>query len=307
MYITDQTSKIRTRGKKMPKNYIKTSIVLFLSQGSKSTTEIREYLKAVHHIAESRGVRLHLERLCNEGILEKTVRNGIGTCYFWKKDLESFRKIINMISKNHEIIRDILRERYRSKTIKKKTRYDLNLLKRIHDDSVPFDTVSFWYNTDYAKSFVTNDTIEYFVNMAYKKCSQNISYVKYFSYIGIKPTYNDFRAIFLENNDTDTLRILMRYSPSLVLHIVNLQDSFQTRVDNLDERKDLIFQMIVKDNLMRHYKSHGGGIFPVANIDKILDKKGNSERVDASISYSFYDEGREPLLVIKKKSVQERK
>ena len=163
----------------MPKNYVKTSIVLFIGQDKKLTAEIRDYLKKIHYISEPRGVRLHLEHLCTEHILDKTVQNGIGTHYFWKKDVESFKKIINMFSQNNEMVRDILKQKFALKKIHNKSarQYETNLLQRIKDTSIPFDTTEFWYNTKYTEYFIKNSVLECFINKAYQKCILDSEFV----------------------------------------------------------------------------------------------------------------------------------
>jgi len=293
----------RNRGAKLPKNRVKMEIILLLRDDSKTTSEIRDYLREKYCISESRGIRLHLEHLCQKEILEKDVQNGVGTSYSWKRNTESFRKIINIISENNETVRQILRQ----KNISLQSRYGKELKKRIADIGVPFDATLLWYNTEYAKSFITEDTVKHFIDMAYKKCSHEQLFLSYCRKVGSGPTIELFRLIFLENNDDETLMLLLMYSPSLLKYIANLENNLVERLGNLDQRKDVIFQMVVKDNLVTQYTPHGGGFLPVAEIKKITDKKGKMQRVEAKISYSFYPEHSNPLGFVKPKKVKMRR
>ena len=270
-------------------------IVLLLRDCPKTTTEIREYLKEKYGITEPRGIRLHLEQLCQKDILEKDVQNGIGTNYFWKKNPDSFGKIINIISSNNETIRQILKY----KKFSAKSRYGMQLKERLADTKILFDATSIWYNTEYTKSFITEDTLRYFIDMAYQKCTNDKLFMNYCKRAGSNPTTDLFRLIFLENNDNETLLLLMKYSPSLVKYIVSLEENCMKRLRNIDQRKDVIFQMIIKDNMMTHYTPHGGGFLPVADIKKITDNKGEMQSVEAKISYSFYPEHSNPLGFLK--------
>ena len=270
-------------------------IVLLLRDCPKTTTEIREYLKEKYGITEPRGIRLHLEHLCQKDILEKDVQNGIGTSYFWKKNLDSFGKVINMISENSKTIRQILKGRKFSLSAV----HDTELKKRLEDTSTAFDATEFWYNTEYTKSFITEETLQHFIDIAYQKCSNEKLFVNYCKKVESRPTLELFRLIFLENNDNETLLLLMRYSPSLVKYIVNLEENCMKRLGSLDQRKDAIFQMVIKDNMMTHYTPHGGGFIPVSDIKKITDKKGKMQSVEANISYLFYPEHGNPLGFLK--------
>jgi len=289
----------RNRGAKLPKNRVKMEIILLLRDGSKTTSEIRDYLREKYCISESRGIRLHLEHLCQKEILEKDVQNGVGTNYFWKRNPDSFRKIINTISDNNETVREILKH----KKINLQSRYNIELKKRMAD-KVSFDATSLWYNTEYAKLFITETTLEYFIDVAYQKCNHEQLFLNYCKSVESSSTLELFRLVFLENNDNETLLLLMRYSPSLVQYIVNLEENCMKRLGSLDQRKDLIFQMIVKYNLMSYYTPHGGGLFPVADIKKITDRKGKIQRVDAKISYSFYPEHGDQIGFLKPKKVK---
>ena len=64
----------RGRGGKLPNNFVKTAILIYLTDWQRSASEIRDYLKLVHNIKEPRGVRLHLAKLYDEGYLEKKGR-----------------------------------------------------------------------------------------------------------------------------------------------------------------------------------------------------------------------------------------
>lgn len=299
MYITNQIlqSRIkRTRGKRLKNNYTKISIVLFVGIGKKSTTEIREYLKIVHQIAEPHGVKQHLNYLYGEEILDKITQIGIGTCYFWKKEKESFRKIINMISNNSEMVRKILRQKLAAKKIRNRPvkLYEINLLRRIKDETTPFDTTEFWYNTNYTESFITNSTLKYFLDQACQRCIIDPVFVEYFESKKMKASKKMFDIILLENYDYQTLLTLMRYSPSLVLYLVNLDVKYKERITNMDERKDLIFQMVLRDYLDGN-NPIGGGFYPIPSIEKRFDGNGEFEGVDVKTSISFYVKGKESL------------
>ena len=234
------------------------------------------------------------------------MKNGIGTHYFWKKDTESFGKIINIISQNSEIIRNILKRKYAVKKMyNKSTRlHETRLLQKIRDESIPFDVTEFWYNTEYTKSFIKNSTLEYFTNKAYEKCILDPTFTEYFESRGMKPTRSMFNLILLENHDNQVLLTFMMYSPNLMLYIVNLDTAYKERIASMDERKDLIFQMVLQDKLAGNYSSHGSGFFSIPSIEKRFGKNKTFEGVDATISMSFYSKGKGPLLLGVKRKVK---
>lgn len=232
------------------------------------------------------------------------MKNGIGSYYFWKKDTESFGKIINMISQNGEIIRNILKRKYAIKKIHSKPSRlrETRLHQKIRDESTPFDVTEFWYNTEYTKSFIKNSTLEHFVSKAYQKCILDPVFLEYFKSRGMKPTKNVFNLILFENHDSQILLTFMMYSPSLILYIVNLDTTYKERIATMDERKDLIFQTVLQDKLAGNRSSHGGGFFSIPSIEKRFGKNGTFEGVDATISMSFYSKGKGPLsLGVKRK------
>lgn len=121
----------RGRGKKFPTGFVKVAIMLFLRDigkpsiaiysgpklkkidpvypaSSKSTSQIIDYLRKTFGISEPRGIRLHLGQLYSDNLLDKETKIGIETIWQWKRGFESFRKIVNFIQSNHDLVKDIV-------------------------------------------------------------------------------------------------------------------------------------------------------------------------------------------------------
>src|SRR2546428_12537690 len=101
----------RKRGEKLKKNQAKLAIMLFIGDRTVSGSDIRDHLLNLYRIRESRGVRAHLSLLCDKGYLDKITEEGIDNSYRWKKEIDSFRKIIDLISNNSKLITNIVKER----------------------------------------------------------------------------------------------------------------------------------------------------------------------------------------------------
>ena len=177
----------RGRGEKLPNNFVKTAILLYLADSKRSASEIRDYLKIVHNVKEPKGVRVHLAKLYDEEYLDKKVKRGIGSYYTWKETVESFQKIISFLSTNSQLIRMVEIENikfrdYNSEHLEEDEMpiqfkfgrgNEMRYLSKLTNLEHPFDTSRFWYNTEYTRKFINKKTLRYCINMAYKKCKSD--------------------------------------------------------------------------------------------------------------------------------------
>lgn len=254
--------KNRGRGEKLPKNYVKIAILHFVRDKKKSRSEIRDYLKKNLGVSEPRGVRSHLSKLCQDEYLEGNVKPGIGSYYQWKKTVESFKKIIEFISTNSDIAKKIIIEKSQvSQPLKTEGNLQPKKLFEIFD----VDSIEFWYNTKYAKSFFTEEIVNNLLKESFEDYSKN------------KGTYSlnklEFRTVVLENIDTRSIVILMHYSPNLVRYIIDLPNLYKNKTRNLKEKDSRIFFTIFDDIINKNYNYHGGGGFiGEPNINKIDSK-----------------------------------
>jgi len=250
-------------GKKFTKNLIKVSILLYLRDGKKSTSEIMEYLKKTFGISESKGVRLHLEWLRANLFLDKHTKIGIGTYWQWRKYPESFKKIVSFLHSNHDLVKDIVEVypfEYMDTSDEEKDH-----LRRFFDQMKPeFYIHKYWYNTSYARSFFNEKTIFHFTKRAFKK---------YVDKGEFKTTsYDEFKRTVFGSLQDDTIVKLMHYSPSLVVYILNLNENYVLTVNKeLPIGQAMILQIVLNDILIHNYRSHGGTSSAQYNIQKDPD------------------------------------
>ncbi len=246
--------RIRGRGKKFPTNFTKIAILLLLRDVdkpsvaiysgpkfkktalewphgiSRSTAEIIDYLKEKFVISEPKGIRLHLEWLYKKKYLNKTTKSGIESRWEWNKSLESFKKIVDFIEINSNLVEQIATE----PNFKPNEIIDEENKQNLRDffkfSNPPFDITRYWYYTKYTRSFLNEKMIDYFVDKAYLKycSSKNKSQLKQC------PDKQSFVHQLLGYQGNEVIVKLMYYSPSLVKHIMNLEQKFE---DILDYRK----------------------------------------------------------------------
>ena len=267
----------RARGEKLPTNFVKLAILLYLTDTSKSASEIREFLKELVGITERRNVQKHLSELYDNEILTKTVERGIGSYYTWNNTIKAFKKIVDLVSDNSEAVIGI-----QGKRIKKVQPY--TSVTEYHLDTLttpvkkPFDPTSFWYYTNYAVSFFKGETILSMIDRAYKK------------YLSKKPKKplgpEQFKTIVLEGIDEESLAILMHYSPNLVRYILNIEIHYENKLANLRKKEDLLSYVVLSDALFGNYPDHSGGFHFGGgfNLEKEYD---GGAKVPASIKLGF--------------------
>lgn len=270
----------RERGDKLPTNFVKLAILLYLTDTSKSTSEIREFLKELVGITERRNIQKHLSELYDDKVITKVVKQGIGSYYQWNNDISSFKKIINWISNNSEAVKEIQDNRMKKVgSYDKVTQYHLDTLttpiKR------PFDPTRFWYHTNYAVSFFNEKTISTLIDHTYKK------------YLSKKPTkpfdLEQFEIIVLEGIDRESLVVLMHYSPNLVRYLLNLDIHYVEKLSNLKIREDLIKHIVLNDALFGHFPDHSGAIIfgNGFNLSKEYDNKQKLQSIKLELYCNF--------------------
>lgn len=270
----------RTRGAKLPTNFIKIAIILFTSDTKKSSTEIREYLKKRHKVTEPRGIRKHLAELYNRGYLDKRVKIGIGSYYTWKKSFDSFKKIANFITENTNMVKQVEIENNKNKEIidlffdppSKFTKplsaeelkpversnfvSEVHYLMNLKDIEAQFDSVRYWFNTNYAISMIDKIFVKHFVDQAYNKCIKNSEVLKFYKKTEHKPiTKKMFMEKCLSSQNEKNLAILMKQSPSLVLYVINLEETFQ-KIMTVHDYPDKIFPIVIKDMFSNKFYPH---------------------------------------------------
>lgn len=262
-------TRTRGRGKKFPTNFVKVAILLLLRDVEKpsiaiyhgpkfrktslhwpycirkSTSEIRDYLKERFGISESKGVRLHLDWLYKNKYLSKTTKQGIETVWEWNKKLESFKKIVSFIEENADFVKQISTD----PTFKSDELIDdenKQNLKNFFDSLQPvFDVTRYWYYTKYTRSFLNEEMIDYFVEIAFKKylITKNKIMLKQCTDV------ESFEHEIFMNRDKKIIVKLMYYSPSLVKHIMNLDQKFEEILDNRKLWTDNILLLVINDLL----------------------------------------------------------
>jgi len=232
----------RQRGETMKKNQVKLAIMLFIGDKTISGSDIRDHLRKLYRIRESRGVRAHLSSLCEKGYLDKTTKVGIETYYRWKTEIDSFRKIIDLISNNSKLIKNIIKER------RKENKLNQSRVMTLIKPSAGIDVTRYWYNTAYAKLFFTSKTIDTVIETAYADYSKNKH--------DFQLNKSNFKHIILEGIDNQTLVTLMYHSPNLVKYIIDLRNRYKEKTRNLKRVTDQIFFTTIHDILFDSTAHH---------------------------------------------------
>jgi len=259
--------KTRKRGNKLPNSYAKIVILLYIGDEKKSQSEIIGYLNQVYGISERKGIRLHLAKLCEDGYLEEEFRSGIAKYYWWRKSVNSFKKIIELISQNANMVLEI-RDQSNSEPKKEKSK------ARKLSETYEFDPTKYWYSTNYAKSFFNESTLKSCLEEAYKNYSTE------------KGKYpldeSEFKTVVLENNDIKTIVTLMHYSPNLVKYIIDLTKSYKQKIEDLDKKENKIFLTVLDDVIHGNYFYHvkGWHFTPEPNIETISSKDFKGLRLE---------------------------
>ena len=244
----------RSKGEKLPTNLIKIAIVLFLRDKKKTTSEIRDYLGRQFGITEPKGIRMHLQWLHHKGkILDKFGKKGLDTTWEWKKTLESFKKIVNFLHSNSEIVKKLVEFNPIDGIEEHLPEEDKTKVTTFFQSMTPeFKVERYWYNTKYARSFFNKNIIRHFVHHTYEDHRQEL-----------EPQFineDELKAITFPIPRTDDFIVtLMHYSPSLVRYIINLEDHLSEIIKaKRTHETSSIFLMILKDIVVDRQISHGG-------------------------------------------------
>ncbi|MDH5431652.1 MAG: winged helix-turn-helix domain-containing protein [Nitrosopumilus sp.] len=305
----------RNRGEKLPNNFVKTAILLYLTDSEKSASEIRDYLKVIHNIKEPKGVRVHLAKLYDEGYLDKKVKKGIGSYYTWKESVESFQKIISFLSTHSQLIRQVeiqnLKYRdYNSVKVKLKSKWqrklkteelempypfkygrghEMRYLSKLSDLTQPFDTSRFWYNTEYTRKFLNKKTLRYCIHIAYQKCKNDEKVLEKYKEYGAKLRKYRFRHnCFYQYND-DSLVAMMFHSYTLVSHMVNLEQNYRQYMIGSNAGDEFIFRMVMTDLFYREYPALEMEYFKKVEFIERRLKNGKFDGLDMHFSCSLGD------------------
>jgi len=293
----------RTRGKKLPNNFVKTAILLYLVDSEKSASEIRDYLKFVHNIKEPRGVRLHLTKLYDDGYLDKKVKKGIAGYYTWKESVESFQKIISFLSTHSQLIRQVeiqnikyrdydseyLEEDEMPIQFKYGRGNEMQYLSKLTDLTQPFDTSRFWYDTEYTRKFLNKKTLRYCLNIAYQKCKTDEKVLEDFKEYGGKLKKDRFRYNCFHRYNDDSLVAMMFHSYTLVAHMVNLEKNYQEYMIGPNEGSEFIFRMVLTDLHYREYPGLEMEYFWKKEFIERKTKDGKFDGLDMHFSCSLGD------------------
>ena len=252
----------RRPGQKLPTNLVKVAIMLFLREGKKMTKEILDHLKEHHGLSESRGIRKHLGELKRDGLLEDISQSGKASYWQWKNNVESFKKIVNFLTENAGLIRMI--EDKCTDSENKEFISDISYVQEIQRPSEIFDSTKYWFDTEYAKSFFTEKTINHFVDILRKKCAEEKDYIKLIrTSLVFQEKPDDFleNIVFGTNHDRRVLITMMHHSPTFVLYVLNLDQLNPKRIiSGYDIRTDIITSMIIKDMIFnKSSNQHGVG------------------------------------------------
>lgn len=267
----------RKRGEKLAKNYVKIAILLFIGDEKKSGSDIKDFLKQIHGITEPKGIRVHLAKLCESEYLEEEFEPGIAKYYQWKKSIKSFKKIIELISENADIVKDIILKKLNF--IKPKSITQGIQIKKLLETK-DFDPTKYWYNTKYAKNFLNEEILNNLLETAYKEYSKNMR------------TYpleqSVFRTIVLENIDTKSILTLMHYSPNLVKYLIDLPINYKQKTRNLKEKENRIFFQVLDDRIHGNYSGHVKGLhfIPEPKIIKIDRKDFKGVRLEFACDFA---------------------
>lgn len=267
----------RKRGERLPDNYVKIAILLFIGDDKRAQFEIKEYLKQVHGIAEKKGIRLHLSKLCQDEYLQEESEPGKPKYYQWKKSVNSFKKIIELISKNAEIVKSsIIEIKNFNKTKTITEAFQIKKLSRTKD----FDPTIYWYNTKYAKNFLNEEILNNLLETAYKEYLKNIE---------VNPLEQSvFKTVVLENIDTKSILTLMHYSPNLVKYLIDLPINYKQKTGNLEEKENRIFFQVLDDRIHGNYSGHvkGWHFIPEPKIIKIDRKDFKGVRLEFACDFA---------------------
>lgn len=306
----------RSRGDKLPNNFVKTAILLYLSDSERSASEIRDYLKLVHNIKEPKGVRVHLAKLYDEEYLDKKVKRGIGSYYTWKESVESFQKIISFLSSNSKLIRmvEIQNMKFRDfgpvkfelksswqKTLDEEELEmpqpfrmgmlnEMQYLSKLSDLSQSFDTSRFWYNTEYTRKFLNKKTLKYCINNAFQKCRNDekiLEEYKEYKQVGINLTKKRFRFNCFCNYNDDSLVAMMFHSYTLVSHMVNLDKNYRQYMMEPMPNNESIFRMVLTDLFYREYPALENEYFRKSKFIERKTRDGKFNGLDMHFSCSL--------------------
>lgn len=276
----------RSQGEKLPTNYVKSIIMLFVSDKTKSTTEIRNYLKDNYKISESRGIKKHLSELEDMGLLDKDFKNGITNQYFWKKDSTAFRKIVAFFEENIEMIKQILFENLKENRVADlgEKMYLKTLSKK---PGKSFDITRYWYKTEYAKSFFNVEFVESQVDEAFAsyKPPEN----------AYKLSKENFKHIILDGITPSGVVTLMHHSPSLVRYLLDLQTRHEEKTKDPSRAKQIIPVLVMRDELVEDYPKHAATGFLNTILVKERKSKVNLPEIEIEPILLFYPPGGGPL------------
>lgn len=283
----------RTQGEKLPTNYVKSIIMLFVSDEIKSTIEIKNYLKDNYKISESRGIKKHLSELEEMELLDKEFKNGITNQYFWKKNPTSFRKIITFLEDNIEIIKQILFENLKENRIADlgEKMYLSALLKKPEKS---FDITRYWFATQYCKSFFNVEFVESQMEKAFADYRPPEN--------GYKLNKENFKHIVLDNVSFDGIVTMMHHSPSLVRYLLDLQTRHEEKTKDLSQARQIVPLLVMRDMLVEKYPAHAATGFVNTIFVKERKSKVTLPEIEIDPSLILYPPGGGPLAGILKPS-----
>ena len=295
---------MRGPGDKFPKNFVKTAILRFTADIERSATEIYDYMELVFHVTESKGIRVHLGWLVDNGFLEKRVKPGVGSYFKWKKSFESFRKIVIFLEDNSIRVRqvEVQNSKFRNfdsmkikvpRKLQKKLKtkelefpyplpmgVELGYQSRLADFDKEIDIARYWYNTEYTESFLNKKTLNYFLNKAYQLFQNDEELEQYYKQHGVKVKKQDFRGITFYIYDDETIVTLLYHSPSLVLHVIDLENRYKRYEKDLYGVHDFIFEMVLKDLMERAFMPHRTPTGIASGFEKVYAKDGRYAGLD---------------------------
>ena len=302
----------RRPGQKLPTNLVKIAIMLFLRDEKKMTREILDHLKEQHGLSESRGIRKHLGELKKDDYLEDIAQSGKPSYWQWKNDIESFKKIVNFLTENSSVIRMVEESNNMQdsdKADKKEFLSDIPYVQDIQRPSETFDSAKYWFDTEYAKSFFTEDTINYFADILRKRCAEEDDYIRFIkTSLVFQEKPDDFleNIIFGLNRDRRVLITMMHHSPTFVLYVLNLDRLNPKRIiTGYAIRDDIITSMILKDMIIsRTSNQHGLGSSTKISSSKRWTKKKEFDGIIIDL-HSELNSPESPVLVEYRKKKEE--
>ena len=302
----------RRPGQKLATNLSKIAIMLFLRDGKKKTREIMDHLKEQHGLSESRGIRKHLGELKKDDCIEDISQSGKSSYWQWKNNAESFKRIVNFLTENSAVIRVIEDGAIDSgKTDKREFLADIPYMQDIQRPSDVFDSAKYWFDTEYAKSFFTKETIDHFVNILRNKCSKEKDYLQFIkTSLLFQEKPDDFleNILFGTNHDRKVLVTMMHHSPTFVLYVLNLDQLNPKRIiSGYDIRDDIITSMILKDMIInRTTNQHGVGSTTKISSSSRWTKKKEFDGINIDL-HSELNSPESPILVEYKKRKEKKK